>query len=148
MFAYIQSLEARVIDAARNGAMKKEKYERYVLWAHGDMTDRELDQRHGDREMMLCGACEDATEGDLSADLPGPVTLTEAALQIDDEDLPPSPTLFRDKFDVTQAIPDGADNPIEVLRRGYEALDDIAERLGYADHKELVQDRAEVPTSD
>jgi phosphoadenosine phosphosulfate reductase len=142
MFAYIQSLEARVIDAARNGELKDEKYERFVLWAHGDISDRELDQKHSNKQMTLCRACEDAEEANLSTGIDDPITLTEAALQLDHDELPDSPTLFRDAFDVTQAIPDDNDSPIETLRRGYEALDEVATRLGYDDHKEMIREKA------
>jgi len=148
MWQYIQSLEARVIDSARNGNMKKDSYTDYVLWGHGSTTDRELDQRLGRREKTLsqwaCGSsCEPFDPGVTSGNTYQ--TLTEAALQfVDDEDLPDSETLFRDAFDVTQAIPDDCDeHDLDVLKRGYEALDAVAERLGYEDHKEMVEDRAE-----
>ncbi|WP_436348766.1 phosphoadenosine phosphosulfate reductase domain-containing protein [Natronorubrum sp. FCH18a] len=141
MWAYIQSLEARVIDSARNRNMKKESYEDYVLWGHGSTTERELDQRLGKREMTLCQACEPAAPGLGSGD--AFQTLTEAALQLDESDVPDTETAFRDAFDLTQAIPDDSDeHPLEVLRRGYDALDDVADRLGYEDHTELVEDRA------
>lgn len=140
MWAYIQSLEARAIDAARNGRMKKESYEDYVLWAHGSTTPRELDQRLGKREMTLCQACEPAAPG-IGGD--AFQTLTEAALQIDESERPDSETLFRNAFDVTQEIPDDSgEHPLDVLRRGYDALDEVAERLGYEDHKKMVADRA------
>lgn len=140
MWAYIQSLEARVIDSARNGDMKKESYEDYVLWGHGSTTPRELDQRLGNREMTLCQACEPAAPGLDPGDTYQ--TLTEAALQVDESDLPDSETLFQDAFDVTQAIPDDSDeHPLDVLRRGYDALDEVARRLGYEDHTEMVEDR-------
>ena len=144
MWAYIQSLEARVIDAARNGEMKKESYEDYVLWAHGSTTERELDQRLGKREMTLCQSCEPAAPGLAPGDTYQ--TLTEAALQLADSEIPDSETAFRDAFDVTQAIPDDCEeHPLEVLRRAYDALDDVAGELGYSDHRELVADRAPEP---
>ncbi|PCR88622.1 hypothetical protein CP557_21545 [Natrinema ejinorense] len=144
MWAYIQSLEARVIDSARNGNMKKESYEDYVLWGHGSTTERELDQRLGNREMTLCQACEPAAPGIGSGD--AFQTVTEAALQLDESEVPDSETAFRDAFDLTQAIPDSSDeHPLDVLRRGYDALDEVADRLGYEDHQELVEDRALEP---
>ncbi|WP_226043384.1 phosphoadenosine phosphosulfate reductase family protein [Natrinema sp. DC36] len=146
MWAYIQSLEARVIDSARNGDMKKESYEDYVLWGHGSTTERELDQRLGNREMTLCQACEPAAPGLSPGDTY--LTLTEAALGLEDSAVPDSETAFRDAFDVTQAIPEDSDeHPLEVLRRGYEALDDVADRLGYDGHWEMVEDRAEEPVA-
>lgn len=141
MWAYIQSLEARVIDSARNGEMKKESYEDYVLWGHGSTTERQLDQRLGKREMTLCQACEPAAPGLEPGDTFQ--TLTEAALQVDDSKIPNSETAFRDAFDVTQAIPEDCDDhELEVLRRGYDALEDLADRLGYDSLESMVDDRA------
>jgi hypothetical protein len=61
--------------------------------------------------------------------------------------IPDTDTAFQDAFDVTQAIPDESEeHPLEVLRRGYEALDDVAERLGYADHKEMVEAKSKQKT--
>lgn len=137
MWAYIQSLEAQVIDRARNGELKKPSYDEYILWAHGKMDDGKLAHRLDDDIQSLCQTCEKAGEADMPSD--EYTTLTEAALQIPESERPNSPTLFRDAFDVTQAIPDGTESPIETLRQAYEALDAVAEGLGYSDHKEMVR---------
>lgn len=146
VWAYIQSIEAKVIDRARNGDLKREKYENYVLWGHGKMDDEKLDQRVNDGQMMMCQACEQQdTNGCPIPDDNNFITLTEAALQIPEADRPDSKTLFRDKFDLTQAIPDNEDDPILTLRRGYQALDDIADKLGYNNHQEMIADKADIP---
>ena len=37
---------------------------------------------------------------------------------------------------------DCEDHDLDVLKRGYEALDDVAERLGYKDQKEMIEQRS------
>lgn len=146
VWAYIQSIEAKVIDAARNDDLKKDKYKEYVLWGHGKMDDEKLDQRVNDGQMMMCQACEQQ-DGDacLLPEQDDFITLTEAALQVPEDERPDSPTLFRDSFDLTQSIPEDEDDPILTLRRGYNALDDFAQELGYENHREMVADRAPEP---
>lgn len=146
VWAYIQSIEAKVIDRARNSELKREKYNDYVLWGHGKMDDEKLDQRVNDGQMMMCQACEQQDTD--SCPLPEDddfITLTEAALQIPEPERSDSPTLFRDNFDLTQAIPDDEDDPVLAIRRGYQALDDVAEKLGYDNHREMVADKADIP---
>jgi hypothetical protein len=123
--------------------MKKADYEEYILWAHGKEGQKELDTMKGrnDTFNQWCSACEPALGPiEIGGEDRVPQTLTEAALQLDDDVIPDTETAFQDAFDVTQAIPDDCDeHPLEVLRRGYEALDDVAERLGYEDHREMVE---------
>jgi 3'-phosphoadenosine 5'-phosphosulfate sulfotransferase (PAPS reductase)/FAD synthetase len=144
MFTYIQSLEARVMDAARTGQMKREKYENYVLWGHGSMGAQEFDIKlKGDDQAML-STCIDNCEPAIQTSTEDGVyqTLTEAAYHSDLYDLPETPTAYRDRFDVAQAIPDDCEvSELEMLRRGYEALNDVASQLGYDDIDEMVADR-------
>jgi phosphoadenosine phosphosulfate reductase len=140
LHTYIQSLEARVIDAARNGELLKESYKEFVLWGHGSMTDPELDQAISSRkgeDMMLCRSCEPALPGISTGDMYQ--TLTERALRDSTVSLPDTETAFRDRFDVTQAIPDESEkHPLTAIREAYDALEEVANRLGYEDIDSLV----------
>jgi len=140
LHTYIQSLEARVIDAARNDELLKDKYHEFVLWGHGSMTDPELDQAIESRDgqnMTLCRSCEPALPGLSDGDVYQ--TLTERALRDSTVSLPDTETAFRNRFDVTQAIPDESDeHPVTAIRRGYDALAEVADRLGHDSIDSLV----------
>jgi len=143
LHTYIQSLEARVIDAARNDELLKDSYKEFVLWGHGSMTDPELDQAIDSREgedMMLCRSCEPALPGLSGGDMYQ--TLTERALRDESISLPDTETAFRDEFDVTQAIPDDTDeHPLTAIRKAYNALEEVADRLGFGNIDEMVAEQ-------
>jgi phosphoadenosine phosphosulfate reductase len=139
-FTYIQSLEAQVIDAARQGEMKREAYEEFTLWGHGSYTSRELADIQDSNQMDLCQSCEPAVTG-LSADTYQ--TLTEAALRSDRFDISDTPTAFRDRFDVTQAIPEDAnESELAILRRAYTALNDAATKAGFDSLDSMIENAA------
>jgi len=141
LHTYIQSLEARVIDASRNGDLLKDTYDEFVLWGHGSMTDPELEQaienRGGDNNMRYCRSCEPAFQGFNTSDMYQ--TLTERALRDESVSLPDTETAYRDEYDVTQAIPDDSNkHPLTAIRQGYDALEAIANELDYDDLDDLI----------